>query len=325
MKRIIALIISLILSFSLFACKRQTLSVYVVDGAPVISVLNLFNGEKIGGKTFEIKIVSGTDALQSAIINKSCDVAVMPINLIHALHEKGAEYRLLSVSVFGCLYGVGKERLTSLDNLLGKTVVVVGQNGTPDKTFKKVLTMNNITYNTTAEKKGEVYIKYTANDGAILSLKKGECDYALLGEPMVTNAIKNVEGMVVAFDLKKLWEDCINGLKYTQAGVVCSNELLNDGDFVNALCSKLSKNKKYVYDNVESLQDLISENSALKSQNFTSEILDRINFDFIKAKINPNTIGTWIIATTKSNMEPIDVSSPPNKSTTIPGMTKTTK
>ncbi len=285
MKKIFCLIISFIISLSVISCKNEeAINLYIVDGAPTLAVSKIINDGKINNKKVNIKIVSSTDALSSAIINGSADVAVMPVNLAQKLYNKQAKIKLLSVNIFGCLHVVSKSEVNSFEDFIGEEVNLVGKMGTPDLSFKYLLSKNNVEFSEEREE-NKVLIKYVVNDTVIQSLKNGSMKYALIGEPLVSKAIEKVEGLEARIDITEEWNKITNGKTYTQAGVVVSDSLIDkDKDFVEDLYTALSENNSFISENIENLGSIFPSNSALHNMSFNSNNISRCNLGCKRAK-----------------------------------------
>lgn len=105
------------------------------------------------------------------------------------LINKGADYKLVSVAVDGSLYLVGKnEKATTLtiDDIKGKKIACIGQQGVPGLVFRYILKENNLTIVDDVKNLNDtsVYVQY-AGDGlqAKTAVENGSVDYAVVGEP----------------------------------------------------------------------------------------------------------------------------------------------
>ncbi len=283
MRRFFSVLISVLVCFFSISCSNDEINLYIVDGAPTLTVAKIINDGKIGNAKVNVKLVSSTDALTTAILNGSADVAVMPVNLAQKLYNNGVEVELLTVNVFGCLYIVGKDDVSSLDDFKGKEIGLVGRNGTPDISLKYLLSNKDIPYGE-GETADGVKLKYLQNDLVVQSLKTNQVKYALIGEPLVTKASAKVEGLKPLINLKEEWGKVANGKLYTQAGVVVSERVSKDGKLLKGLYSALNDNLNFVYENVDALNEIMPTNSALKDVSFTDEILNRCSLGCRTAK-----------------------------------------
>ncbi len=262
--------------------QNKTFKIGVVDGAPSLVVANLCDGFNYSDDKYnystEIEITNTPQNIIAGFANKTYDMAIVPLNLAATAYNKNLGVKLATVNIFGVLYMVGREEITDLNKLKGEVVYSVGAGGTPEIVFKHVLTVNNIKFEDgipDTPKDDTVYINtVSAASEAIAALKTKKANYAILGEPVVTQAIKST-GTVVALDLQKEFSKIHNGVKFVQAGLVVKNEVAESGEYLNKLIEKMSGNRDYLYaekDNV--ITKLQSKGSQLKVA-LTKETLDR--------------------------------------------------
>ncbi len=284
MKKILCFLISILILISTVSCKEEeTVNLYIVDGAPTLSVLKIISDKSLNGKEVKVNIVSSVDVLNSAIISGNADIIVMPVNNALKLYNNEVKIKLLTVNIFGCLYVVGKGENSTFYDFINSEINLVGKTGTPDISLKYLLNEKGIEYSESV-KENAVTLKYIPNDTVISSLKANLIDYALIGEPLVSKAIAKVGGLKPLIDIKKEWEEITDGKIYTQAGVVVTDNLIeSDLNLVKELYSKLSENKSFIYEKVDSLNAVVPSDSALSSMEFNSEILDRCSLDCKRA------------------------------------------
>lgn len=300
MKKLLSIFLAVIMLFVVASCnnnesasdktsnsasvtlQNKTFKIGVVDGAPSLVVANLCDGFNYSDDKYnystEIEITNTPQNIIAGFANKTYDMAIVPLNLAATAYNKNLGVKLATVNIFGVLYMVGREEITDLNKLKGEVVYSVGAGGTPEIVFKHVLTANNIKFEDGMPdnpKDDTVYINtVTAASEAIKALQTKEANYAILGEPVVTQAIKST-GTVVALDLQKEFSKIHNGVKFVQAGLVVKNEVAESGEYLNKLIEKMSGNKDYLYaekDNV--ITKLQSKGSQLKVA-LTKETLDR--------------------------------------------------
>lgn len=300
-KKIFTILLSIVLSCAaLFSagCGIQTVDpnaktkivVAMPDGAPVLSVYELLKSvDKLDGHPVEYKIVAGVEEIALGVSKGEVDVGVMPTNVAAKFYNKGTDIKLLSVNVFGCLYLVGKGELTNgLNDLKGKVLTVIGQGASPDITIKLILDRNGIPYQESAEPvDGKVALKYVSQGpDAVALLASDGTDYAVLGEPVATNATKKLaaKGVKILLDLQSVWnglleeQDC-----FTQAGVVVAKSVYNDNGLIEALLQKLESNYEYIISDIANVQTTLTKKGSSLSGAFSKELIDRCNLKCKKA------------------------------------------
>ncbi|MCM1533029.1 MAG: hypothetical protein NC099_00050 [Corallococcus sp.] len=283
--RIVCCALAVVATFLFYACAPDSsdeIKIFLPDGAPALTVANLFSANQIGGRKVSLTITTGAD-VQSKTLNGEADVVVCPTNMAATLYNKGVKYKLATANLFGLLYLVGNGEADDLFDLVGKVVYSIGKNNTPEFVFKKILSSNGIEYadGDTAQA-GKVVIRYFGAGSEIVPLlKSGLAQYAILGEPAVTKA-----GVKDLFDLQALWKDA-TGLEesYPQAGVFVKEELFADGKFMTALLDALNANVTYISEHSGDVASLLTANgsSDFNGTVFTADTLERCNIRCVKA------------------------------------------
>ena len=304
MKKLFALMLAFVLSLSLalVGCSnnpdtsgtqsKNTIKIVTPDGAPTLAIYELMHSvTNLDGHPITYKIVSDAQAVNAAILSGEADIAVMPTNVAAKLYNNGVDIKLLSVNVFGVLYMIGAEALSSPSDLIGKVVALTGQAGTPDITLRLILDRNNIEYvESETAIDGKVALRYfSGGPDVIAQLKTGKADYGVLGEPAVTGALLKTGGQIV-MNLQDVWESYIGEDTFTQAGIVVKSSVYNDNGLIAAFNEKLTSNLTYVYDNASTIKDTFARYESSIAINFTSEVLNRCNLRHktasqIKAKL----------------------------------------
>ncbi len=301
MKKLLTIILVLCMSMSalfVYGCgytaedsdEKSKIVVAMPDGAPVLSVYELLKSvDNLDGHPVEYKIVSGAPEIAAGIAKGEVDVAVMPTNVAAKFYNGNTDIKLLSVNVFGCLYLVGSGDLTNgLSGLKGKVLTIIGQGASPDITMKLILDKNNIPYEVSTEAvEGKVALRYVSQGSdAVALLGNGSTDYAVLGEPVATNATKKLaaKGMKIVLDLQTVWNGLLGETDcFTQAGVVLANSVYNDNGLISALLAKLESNYDYIISDVANVQATLTEKGSALSGAFSKELIDRCNLKCEKA------------------------------------------
>lgn len=298
MKKFIAIILLVVCCVCLCGCKAdkpQSLKLYAPDGAPCLAVANIFADRCLGDYAVDCQIVAGVD-IRAKVLNGEADIAVLPTNMAVSLYNSGCNYVMTSVNVWGVLYLVGRTQLTDLDELIGKVVYSIGLANTPEYVFKTILDSNGVPYceHGTTEVADKVMIDYSLADGSkiIPKLLSGEVQYAILGEPAVTNAIAKCQQKGITlynvFDLQSLWDKVFvakypqyatqsSYVGYPQACVVVKKSLATD-EFVTTLLQKLQQNSQYIEQNASSLAEILGTGTQ-----YTAQTVAKCNIGVVQA------------------------------------------
>lgn len=289
----VMLLVALVLSIGLLtACNKDnkkgngndvTLTFAAPEGTPALAIARLITDNKsISGKNVNYKIVNPSNIAKEMQAGLS-DLVIMPVNAGATLINKGADYKLVSVAVDGSLYLVGKnidETATTLtiDDIKGKKIACIGQQGVPGLVFRYILKKNNISIVDSPKNVPEnsVYVKY-ASDGtqAKTAVDNDEVDFAVVGEPAATT-FKMKFGFNAQMDLQAEYKKVSGKETYPQAGIFVKSSLASDTAFMDALFTALKASKEWVKNNPQSVNDFMKAN-AYESAAFPAPSIAKCN------------------------------------------------
>ena len=232
MKKIIALVLSVILVLSLAACGKEapqpttaateapaevtekakdilveeipvvSANVMVLNGTTGFGMANLMDAAANGEAALDYTFTVETDAsnIVAALVNGSADIAALPTNAAAAVYNKTqGQVQVLALNTLGVLYLVtdGSVTVESMADLAGQTVYAPAQN--PSFILEHLVQANGLT---------DVTIDNTYAQPADLNaaVAAGEVSIAVLPEPMVTVARSQNPDLVVALDLTAEWD-----------------------------------------------------------------------------------------------------------------------
>lgn len=286
----VMLLVALVLSIGLLtACNKDdnkgngndvTLTFAAPEGTPALAIARLITDNKsISGKNVNYKIVNPSNIAKEMQAGLS-DLVIMPVNAGATLINKGADYKLVSVAVDGSLYLVGKsETATTLtmDDIKGKRIACIGQQGVPGLVFRYILKENNINIVDDVKNLNDtsVYVQY-AGDGlqAKTAVENKSVDYAVVGEPAATTF--KTKGFNAQMDLQAEYKKVSGKETYPQAGIFVKSSLASDAAFMDALFTALKASKEWVKNNPQSVNDFMKAN-AYESAAFPTPSIAKCN------------------------------------------------
>ena len=291
----VMLLVALVLSIGLLtACNKDdnkgngndvTLTFAAPEGTPALAIARLITDNKsISGKNVNYKIVNPSNIAKEMQAGLS-DLVIMPVNAGATLINKGADYKLVSVAVDGSLYLVGKSETATtatttltIDDIKGKKIACIGQQGVPGLVFRYILKENNINIVDSPENVSEnsVYVQY-AGDGlqAKTAVENKSVDYAVVGEPAATT-FKMKFGFNAQMDLQAEYKKVSGKETYPQAGIFVTSSLASDAAFMDALFTALKASKEWVKNNPQSVNDFMKAN-AYESAAFPAPSIAKCN------------------------------------------------
>lgn len=241
----------------------KTFSMGVVNGAPALAVANIaggfdFSDEKNDVKT-NVNVEKDAPAVIAGLTNGTYDMAILPLNVASKLYNaRKLGVKLVSVNIFSVLHVLTKGDYNNLNDMKGKVVYTVGAGGTPEVALKNILTANGIKFadGDEAADSETVYINAVSEAQLVMvALKKGEADFAILGEPVVSQAMAKT-GAKIAFSVEDEWKKAHPGVGFVQAGLIVKSSVLdNYGGYVDALMEKMGENNAYINEHIETVSD----------------------------------------------------------------------
>jgi len=285
MKKLIAVLLAAVTMLTLsltVGCKTTengVITVAVPDGAPTLALYSMMDSvNTLEGYKIEYKVLSGSENIGKTLVSGAADCAVMPVNVAAKLYNTGNDLKLLSVNVFGVLYLVGSDAIQTPSDLSGKVIVTIGKGATPDLSLKLILDGNGVEYvDSETAVDGKVALNYVADaPTAMKSLAAGNADYAILGEPQVSVACKNL-GVQIVMDIQKEWSALVGEDTFTQAGFVMNKNVYENEALANALLRVLSRNPDYVMQDPAKVKKVIQKFGSSLQIDFTKDILTRCN------------------------------------------------
>lgn len=291
----VMLLVALVLSIGLLtACNKGNkkgngndvmLTFAAPEGTPALAIARLITDNKsISGKNVNYKIVNPSNIAKEMQAGLS-DLVIMPVNAGATLINKGADYKLVSVAVDGSLYLVGKSDTATtatttltIDDIKGKKIACIGQQGVPGLVFRYILKENNINIVDDVKNLNDtnVYVQY-AGDGlqAKTAVENKSVDYAVVGEPAATT-FKIKFGFNAQMDLQTEYKKVSGKETYPQAGIFVKSSLASDAAFMDALFAALKASKEWVKNNPQSVNDFMKAN-AYESAAFPTPSIAKCN------------------------------------------------
>jgi NitT/TauT family transport system substrate-binding protein len=219
------------------------------------------------GKTannYQFTISGSADEVTPKLIQGQLDMAAVPANLASVLyHNTEGQVRLLAINTLGVVYICEKgDAVQSLSDLKGKVVYATGKGSTPEYSLRYILSQNGIDpdKDLTLEWKSEptevVALLQEADEGAV----------AMLPQPFVTVAQTSVEGLRVAIDLNKAWEDLDNGSQFLTGVLVVREDFAAQYPAaIESFLEEYQASTQYINTHIEEGAQLVEKYGIVKA------------------------------------------------------------
>ncbi len=261
-KRIFALLLSLVLVFSLAACSeapqpKAKVKVGVLKGPTGIGAAYLMEQASKGSSALDYTFTSyaaPTD-ITGPIVSGELDIAAVPTNVAASLYNKtNGNVRVIALNTLGVLYilenGVG---VKSVSDLKGKTLYATGQGSNPEYVLNYILKQNGL------DPKTDLKIVYMDSAELATRMAAGTVSLCMLPVPNATTVLMKNTGVRKALDLTEEWNKVSKGSTLTMGCIVVrKNANLSDAVIASFL-KEYQSSIDYVNNNIKDASQLVAK------------------------------------------------------------------
>ena len=224
MKKTIAVLLTLVLAVSMFACSKpaqepqEPVRVAALAGPTGMGLAYLMQEQQ---DKYAVEILTAPDQVTAKVISGEVDIAAVPVNLAAVLNAKTeGKVKVAAINTLGVLYLLENgNSIQSIEDLAGKTVYSVGQGSTPEYILQVLLDAYGL--------KDSVTVEFIADNAELITkLSDGSAELALLPEPHVSVATAQNENVRVALKINDLWA-AKNDTQIVQGVYVVRSEFLD--------------------------------------------------------------------------------------------------
>lgn len=294
MKKITTLLFGMLLSItSASAIASEKLDKLVLSG-PFASVSNpLIRMVESGALDDVAKEVSfvvwrSPDQMRAMTLNGDVDFMATPTNVAANLYNRGADIRLLNVSVWGILWMISRdENLKTLADFKGKSLVLPFRGDMPDIVFQQLVKAANL------DIKKDFDINYVASPlDAMQMLITRRADHVLLAEPAASMALRKTKSFPISIvapelhrsvDLQSEWGRLFQReSRMPQAGMSVVNKDLPKA-VVNRFIEEYAKATQWCLDNPDEAGKIVAERIDMLTPEAVSDSIKTSRLEAVTA------------------------------------------
>lgn len=289
MKKLLAVMLSVIMVFSFAACagksannegERQTeettIRIGAMAGPTAMGMVKLRkdseNGNTKNTYAFE-DFATDASAFVTPLATGEIDIAAVPSNLAANIYNKTeGKVQVVAVNTLGVLNLVERgNTVNSISDLKGKTIYATGMGAVPEYTIRYILSGNGLD----ADK--DVNIVWCSDTTEALSkLKSEDGAIAVLPQPFVTAASAQISGLRVVMDLNEAWEKINNNSKIVTGVIVVRKEFAERyPEQLKKFIDEYNESVAYTSSNVEETAQLIAEYGVVASAAIAKKALPK--------------------------------------------------
>lgn len=250
-------------------------------GAPAVSISKLvYEKPMINNLETEYEVLARPELVQSRIMSGEADIAIVPTNLASVIYSKQKNIRLLGSIIWGNLYVISSEPISSINELKGKTIYSFGRNIVPDITSKEIFKRNGL------DPDKDLNFEYVA---AIVDIPpvfiSGKAKIAIAAEPVVSMIMTKKPDTKIILDIPAEWKKFFGGESYPQASVVVNAEFAKKHpEYVVSFLKELKESAVWVNQNTPQAADYSGKIGVEIPKPVLSKAIPKLNISFVEAE-----------------------------------------
>lgn len=275
MKKIFALLLSLVMVFSLCACggtapaeeapeetafEGTTIRLGGLKGPTSMGMVKMLSDSEAGNtvNTYEFTMAGSADELTPKLLQGELDVLAVPANLGSILYNNSdGAVQMLAVNTLGVIYMVekGGETVTDWESLKGQTIYATGKGSTPEYALTYLLNQYGL------DPASDVTIEWKSEPSEVVAMMAAQDHVvAMLPQPFVTVAQGKFPDLKIAMSLTEEWNALDNGSQFITAGLLVRTAFAQENpEALAAFLEEYAASTQYINENVAEGAQLVGQ------------------------------------------------------------------
>jgi NitT/TauT family transport system substrate-binding protein len=299
-KPVIALL-AVLLALSVAACGAKdpeppvSVRVAALKGPTAMGLVKLMRDAREGAAALDYDFTLGViDEIVPKISAGDLDIAALPANLASVLYNNtDGAVQVAAINTLGVLYVLEKgETLHSAVDLAGRTILSTGKGATPEYSLNYVLERNGI------DPQNGVTVEYRSEAAEVTALlKQDQYSIALLPQPFVVGALRNVDGLRIALDWTEEWERVSGNGSMPVTGVFAVRREFAESrpEVLQTFLSEYAASAAFVNENTEEAAVLIGE-YGIADADVAREALSYCSITYINGEKMKEMLSAYLAA-----------------------------
>ncbi len=292
-----------IISLLIFSCSQEAtregdvineVTVGILEGPSKISVIGMIEGiAPEGGVNIKFIIKSAPDLIISEMVKGNLDFAVLPTTTAALLYNRGVDYRLLGIPLWGTLSitGTGHD-IDSFPDLYGKRIYVMGRGMTPDIILRYLLSFHNLVPGR------DVVLDYSFPAPVELAnaMRAGVIDLGIVSEPHTSYIIHDRPAIRRLIDLTVEWEK-MNGpdVPLAQTAFLVKADFgAENPEIVRTIQARYKESINFINSEPEKAVKLLMENEFFDDRQVAEHCLQQLHLDYKEGFIFRENINRFL-------------------------------
>ena len=271
---------------------NNTITIASLNGPSSMALIRLIDSLDRGAdNNIKVDILDEPVQVRKMMLDGSADFAILPTTMAAILYNKGLDYRLAAIPVWGTLFLFGHDTtVKSWQDLRGKKVYIMARGMTPDVLFRYLLEKNGIIPDQ------DVMLDYSFPTHLDLAnaVAAGKADLGVISEPLMSIVMNRNRSVHAIIDLNNEWNRLL-GVPLAQTSLLVKGSLREtDQDMVTKILAGCERSVNWVNSNHDSAAVLMVRYNLLPDNNTALDAIPRSNMNFKLAKDIRNGIEEYL-------------------------------
>lgn len=230
----------------------------------------------------DVRVVMVNEPLQARklMLEGRADMVLLPMTLAANVYNRGLDYKLAAVPVWGALYVYGQDTsITGLEDLKGKTVYVMARGMTPDVLFRYLLLKHDID----PEKDLTLDYRFPTHMDLAGAMAVGKAPLGVLSEPQASQVVQKNPNVSLLLDLNREWTLALQAPMPQTAFLVHATSYKKHRDKIEAVLAACEASTRWVNDNQDSAAVLMVKHHILENREVAVRAISGSGLHFVRA------------------------------------------
>ncbi len=228
----------------------------------------------------KIDILNEPLQVRKMMLDGTADFAILPMTTAAVLYNKGLDYKLIAIPIWGTFYLCGKDTaIKNWSNLKGRRIHLMAKGMTPDVLFKYLLKMNGL------DPDKDVILDYSFPTHTALTsaMAAGRVDIGVLTEPFVSMVLSKNKSLHALMDLNAEWKKACGTPIAETAFVGNAKFMKKHPELTEKVLKMYSNSTKWVNSNPDSAAFLTAKYGILADSTVARTAIPRCNLKVVRA------------------------------------------
>lgn len=272
--------------------ENQQITIATLKGPSSMGMIRMIDSlASVESNEIKVEILNEPIQVRKMVIDGTADFAILPTTMAAILYNKGLEYQLIAIPVWGTLYLFGSDStILSWNDLKGKKVNVMAKGMTPDVLFRYLLEKNGV------DPENDLTLDYSFPTHIDLAnaVAAGQAKLGVISEPLVSLVMQRNKNVRPIFDLNSEWEKTLN-LPIAQTALIAKKSLIEKNpQLVERVIADYQKSSQWVNNYPDSAAALIVKYDILPNIEVARNAIPRSNLKFVRAKSDMKQISEYL-------------------------------